>query len=253
MSAQLAHILRYPIKAISAEELPQVALSPACRLPGDREWAVLTEAGERHALASETNGAPDRWLPKSCFMRGVTSAPLQAISGGWQGDTITLHHPGRLDLSFDPASEGAKLIDWLRPLWPEGAPAPTRLVKGAAIWTDVSAPWLSLLSLDSLAHLAAASGTDPGHLRWRGNLWISGLEPFAERELIGKCIFIGDAELRITQHITRCHATSASPVSGQRDTDMPQQLDRFYGHTEFGVYAEVVNGAQIKRGVSVKL
>lgn len=246
MSARLALIRRHPIKSVGGEGLDSVTLQAARRLPGDREWAVLTEAGERHALASQTDRQPDRWLPKSCFLRGVAALDLQAISGGWQDDRLTLSHPRHGSISVDPATESQRLIDWLRPLWPSDAPAPTRLVRGAAIWTDQKWPWISVLSLSSLADLETRMGQALGTHRWRGNLWVEGWEPFAERDLIGHVIRIGQVELRVTAHVGRCDATSADTESGRRDSDMVSALDRLYGHTDFGVFAEVVTGGQIR-------
>lgn len=253
MSAYLAHIRRHPIKSIGGEGLERVTLTAARRLPGDREWAVVTQAGERNAQASETGGEPDRWLPKSCFVRGVSSPAVQAISGGWKGDRLALTQPGQPDLTIDPATEGARLIDWLRPLWPGDAPAPTRLVRGAAIWTDQKWPWISILSLSSLAALEAEVGHKLGLHRWRGNLWIDGWEPFAERDIIGRIIRIGDTELRVTDHIGRCDATSADTETGQKDLDMVATLERLYGHHDFGIFAEVVTGGEIATGDAVQV
>lgn len=251
MTARLAHIRRHPIKSVGGEGLGRVTLEAARRLPGDREWAVLTEAGERNARASETGGEPDRWLPKSCFLRGVIAAPLQAVEGGWHGDRLSLRHPQRPDLELDPETETADLIDWLAPLWPEAAPPATRLVRGAAIWTDQKWPWISILSLSSLAALEAETGLDLGIHRWRGNLWVEGWPPFAERELIGQVLRIGAVELRVTDHIGRCDATSADTATGRRDIDMPATLERLYGHHDFGVFAEVVTGGEIAVGDDV--
>ncbi|MDP5305940.1 MOSC domain-containing protein [Paracoccus spongiarum] len=251
MIARLAHIHRHPIKSIGGEGLGRVSLRAARRLPGDREWAVLTEAGERNAQASQTGGQPDRWLPKSCFVRGVAAAPVQAIRGGWQGARLSLRHPDRPDLDFDPETESARLIDWLAPLWPAEAAPPTRLVRGAAIWTDQKWPWISILSLSSLVDLEARAGQPLGLDRWRGNLWVEGWAPFAERDLIGRVIRIGAVELRVTAHIGRCEATSASTRTGRRDIDMLKTLEEQYGHTDFGIFAEVVTGGDIETGDEV--
>lgn len=248
MSATLAHIRRHPVKSIGGEGLERVTLAAARRLPGDREWAVLTEAGERNARASETGGQPDRWLPKSCFVRGVSSPAVQSISGGWRDGRLELRHPFAPGLVFDPATESERLIDWLRPLWPAEAPAPTRLVRGAAIWTDQKWPWISILSLDSLADLERRAGKPLGIHRWRGNLWVSGWEPFAERDMTGRIIRIGAVELRVTAPIGRCDATSADTETGRRDMDMIETLERHYGNTDFGIFAEVVTGGEIALG-----
>ena len=246
MTAHLALIRRHPIKSVGGEGLEQVTLQPGSRLPGDREWAILTEAGERHALASQTQGQPDRWLPKSCFLRGVAAHALQAVTGGWQGDRLVLEHPTRGRITLDPAHDGARLIDWLRPLWPADAPRPTRLVRGAGIWTDQRGPLVSVLSLSSLADLEARTGASLGTHRWRGNLWIAGWPAWAEREMIGHEIRIGAATLRIAEPVGRCDATSADTTTGLRDRDMLATLSGLYGHTDFGVFAEVVTGGTIR-------
>ncbi|MFC0200405.1 MOSC domain-containing protein [Paracoccus rhizosphaerae] len=246
MTARLALIRRHPIKSVGGEGLDSVTLQAARRLPGDREWAILTEGGERHAIASQTGGQPDRWLPKSCFLRGVACLDLQAIQGGWRDGRLHLSHPSHGEIAVDPETDGHRLIDWLRPLWPQDLPPPTRLVRGAAIWTDQKWPWISILSLTSLADLEARAGQTFGIHRWRGNLWVDGWPPFAERNLIGHVIRIGNVELRISAHVGRCDATSADTASGQRDIDMVATLDRLYGHTDFGVFAEVVTGGQIR-------
>lgn len=248
MTARLAHIRRHPIKSVGGEGLDRVTLTAARRLPGDREYAVVTEAGERNARASETDGQPDRWLPKSCFVRGVSSSEVQAISGGWRDGRLALSQPTQPDLVFDPETEQARLLDWLRPLWPAEAAAPLRLVRGAAIWTDSKWPWVSILSLSSLAALEAEVGHPLGIHRWRGNLWIEGWEPFAERDLIGRIIRIGHVELRVTDHIARCDATSADTETGRRDLDMVATLERLYGRTDFGIFAEIVTGGDIAIG-----
>lgn len=253
MTAHLAHIRRHPIKSVGGEDLGQIALQAARRLPGDREWAVLTEAGERHARKSQSDGEPDRWMPKTQFLRGVTGHALQAVKGGWQDQRISLTHPDRPALSFDPVSEGAALLDWLRPLWPGDASPASRLVRGAAIWTDSKWPWISILSLDSLADLETRMGQQIGIDRWRGNLWLKGLPPQAEADLIGQVIHIGPVELRVTDHITRCDATSANSETGSRDCQMLDRLQEFYGHTNFGIFAEVVTGGTIQIGDEVRL
>ncbi|RDD71770.1 MOSC domain-containing protein [Paracoccus versutus] len=251
MTARVARIRRHPIKAIGGEDLPRTRLHAARRLPGDRLWALLTEGGERHAGA-----VPQRWLPKSCFLRGAASAGLQAVRGGWgegaEGGRIRLTHPDLPDLDFDPEAEGPRLVEWVRPLWPQDKPAPTRLVRGPTGWTDVSQPWISILSLSSLADLEGRLGQPLGIERWRGNLWLEGWAPYAERELIGHVLTLGGVELRVTETIGRCPATSADPTTGRIDIDMPEALEAQFGHRDFGIYAEVVTGGDIALGDEVR-
>lgn len=244
MTGRIARIRRHPIKSVGGEDLGRATLRAAQRLAGDRQWALLTEAGERHA---GDGPRPARWLPKSCFVRGVASAPLQAVAGGWDEDAgqLSLTHPDRPPLRFDPETEGSRLVEWIAPLWPADKPAPTRLVQGPTGWTDVSQPWLSILSLASLRDLETRLGLPLGVERWRANLWIDGWQPWAERDLIGRILTVGGVELRVTEAIGRCAATSADTATGRIDIDMPQALQAQFGHSDFGIYAEVVTGGEI--------
>ncbi len=85
--------------------------------------------------------------------------------------------------------------------------------------TDSAFPSLALLSLASLRDLSARMGHTLSPHRWRGNLWLDGLDPWEEWGWIGKTIRIGEAELRIEERITRCRATSADPQTGVIDAD----------------------------------
>lgn len=252
MTATLSLIRRHPIKSIGGEQIAEVTLAPSRPLPGDRLWALLHEGGERHA-----DPIPQRWLPKSCFLQGAKSAPLQAIQGGWStleaNGTLTLRHPDLPDLRFDPETEGARLIDWVRPLWPADYPAPTRLVRAPTAWTDVSQPYVSILSRSSLSALEQAVGQQIGVNRWRGNFWIEGWAPQYERELIGQILTLGEVELRVVEPITRCPATSANSETGACDIDMPATLNRLYGHRDFGIYAQVVTGGTVRISDEVSL
>lgn len=252
MTARIARIRRHPIKSLGGEDIGRATLSAARPLPGDRHWALLTEAGELHA---GPDPKPGRWLPKSCFLRGAAEAALQAVEGGWGDDPdpapgapITLRHPDRPPLRFDPATEGERLVEWVAPLWPADRPRPTRLVAGPTAWTDVNRPWISILSLASLADLEARLGRPLGIPRWRANLWVEGWPAWAERDLVGQLLTVGEVELRVTEAIGRCPATSADSTTGRIDIDMPEALRTLFGNSDFGIYAEVVTGGAIAVG-----
>ncbi|MDO5656860.1 MAG: MOSC domain-containing protein [Paracoccus sp. (in: a-proteobacteria)] len=254
--AELAAIFRYPLKSLGRERLEDADLAPGQIIEADRRYAILHEAGRAHLIAPAATGpAPlARWLPKKFFLRGAAAPALQAVSGGMQGDRLALRHPGHGSVSLDPERDDSRpLLDWLAGLLPEGHPAPLALVRGPAPLADDARAVVSILSLDSLRDLEARAGQAFGMDRWRGNLWIEGLAPWAERELIGQEISIGAVRMRVQDQITRCAATSASTESGQRDCDMPALLQDLMGHRQFGIYAEILTPGRIKTGAPLTL
>lgn len=251
MTARLAHIFRYPVKSIGGEELAEVSLTAGAPLPGDRRFAVMHEAARQHLEGEDLR----RWLPKSAFVRGVAAAPLQAVSGGWDGKHLVLSHPDLPLLRFDPLRDEAALLDWLAPLWaPSGKAPAAKLVEAPQALTDVNHPWLSILSLSSLRDLEGRLGQPLGTRRWRANLWIDGWDAYAERDMQLHRIRIGKTVvLKLTERIGRCDATSVDTATGRIDVDMPKALQDRFWHKDFGIYAEVETGGTIRPGDEVEV
>lgn len=216
-------------------------------LPCDRHWAVA------HAAARLSPGGG--WAAKINFLRGVSGPDLMAITARLgQDGTVTLSHPRAGDLRINPdhAADADRLIAWLVPLWPDDRPKPERVLRADGFaMTDKAEPFVSILNLASNRALAAQMGRDLSIHRWRGNLWIDGLDPWQEFDLVGREITIGPARLRVDQRITRCKATTVNPETGQVDADTLAALRDGQGHQDFGVYATVISGGMVTCGDTV--
>jgi len=245
MSASVSKIVRHPIKSVGRQELSNVELSAGKWMPFDRIWGIAHER-------SELGGG---WERKVNFLRGVAGPGLMAVTAELDEitKTLTLSHPTAGKLSARPNSpdEGAPLIDWLRQIWPGDLPRPTAIYQGRDVHlTDVPDPWISLNSAASLKALSHRAGVILSPHRFRGNIWIDDLDPWAEAKWVGKTIQLGPVTLAVRSQITRCKATMANPETGRRDLDTLGLLDDL-GHQEFGVYAEVIDGGTLSVGDGV--
>lgn len=245
----VAHLARHPIKSAGYEMVGQAALSVGAAFPFDRVWAVA------HAAARLAE--PPAWAPKLQFLRGWGSADLMAVSctsDPAQGQ-VTLSHPRRPTESFRPddPADAARLIDWLRPLWPANRPEPARVIRvpGQAL-TDQDQPMVSINSLSSLADLSQRMGQDLSMHRFRGNIWVAGWPPMAELDLVGQEITIGTVRLQVEEPIGRCRATGANPETGLQDADPMAALEAAWGHADFGIFARVVAGGTVAIGDEVR-
>jgi uncharacterized protein len=201
-------------------------------------------------------GDANEWAPCVNFSRGAKTAALMAIEASLDDASghVTLRHPDRPILTFDPDGDTTAFLDWVRPLGPTDRAQPERIVSaGARGMTDTDYPSLSILNLASNADLSARMGTDLSPLRWRGNLWIDGLAPWTEEGWIGRRITMGEAVFEIPEVIVRCKATTANPASGVIDADTLGGLTSARGHQTFGVYARVVTGGVIREGDRVQV
>lgn len=248
MTGRLAHIIRHPIKSIGYEELPAVSLTKGHGLPFDRVWAIAHEAAAFDSPLTE-------WASKRNFLRGVAAPQFMAIRAHLTEAGLQLDHPGQGPITLNPdlPEDQRRLIDWVRPLWPENRPAPRAVerVMGTSL-SDMPTPYVALGSLGSLAHLSAAAGQDLSIHRFRGNLWIEGWAPGAERDLIGRRLQIGAATLEIDMPITRCRATCANPETGEDDLEMLDLLHALWGDHHFGLYARVVHTGDLCTGDTVE-
>lgn len=244
-AARVTALYRHPVKALGAEALARTGLRAGECLPGDRVWAL---AHERTAFDWD---AP-AWTRCSVFLRGATIPALMAVTTeGAPGGPIAFRHPDRPELTVDPDTpEGeAALVAWADPLIPEGLPRPRRLARAPGRgMTDSPAPTVSILSDASLAALSARVGAPLDRRRFRGNVWVEGLAPWAEFDLVGREVRLGTARLRVTERIGRCSATQANPDTGRRDAETLRALEAGWGHEDFGVYAEVIADGEVALG-----
>ncbi len=249
MTAHVAEIWRYPIKSCGRERLVRTFLTKHQTLPWDRRWAIAHEA-------SKFDEANPEWVPCANFARAAKAPGMQAISSRCDTDrgTVTLSHPRLPDITIDPDEDGAALVQWIMPLSPPDRALPTRVVRnGLRGMTDTRFPSISLINRASHGEVAAQIGRNISPNRWRANLLLDGLEPWEERGWIGKRIRVGQAELEVRKHITRCMATAASTRTGERDADTLKALSDGWGHQEFGINAEVVKSGTLSTGDSIEM
>ena len=132
------------------------------------------------------------------------------------------------------------------PSGPLGPPALVRRTGG--LW-DWPAAHLSIINLASVADLEGRLGRPIDPLRFRGNLMVSGLAPWAENDLVGRDIEGPEGlKLQVIKRIERCAATNVDPDSGARDMQIPKALMQNYGHLDCGTYCRIIAGGTLKEG-----
>ena len=245
MQRRLTHIFRHPVKAIGLEALESVMLSAGACLPLDRVWAVATEA-------ARLDGG---WARCGNFIRGAKSPELMAVRVKSQGGTsFAFSHPRHesITLDLDVPADAARLVDWVKPLCNPNRAAPVQIYRVPEVaLTDNPEPEISILNQSSRRALSEKAGLDLTMERFRGNLWLDGLGPWEELDLIGKRLSIGAVTVEVTAPIERCAAITANPESGRVDVNTLDVLEDGWGHRDFGVFARVIDGGQLQIGDAV--
>jgi len=247
---RLAAIWRHPIKGHGVEPLTAVTLAADRTMPWGRVWAIAD------ARAKITPGTRD-WAPCANFSRGAKSPRLMAIRARVDEarGRVRLSHPAAEPLDIDPddPEDARALVAWARALADPDRPAPAFVVRATTGMTDSACPTLSLLNRSSLAALGDRLGKPLAEERFRGNLWLDGLGPFEELDLVGRDLRLGAATLHVTEAISRCKATTVDPATGLVDADTLGALRAGWGHQHFGVYVRVKTGGRVARGDAATL
>ncbi|MDX2143802.1 MAG: MOSC domain-containing protein [Rhodospirillaceae bacterium] len=246
----IAAIHRYPIKSLSVEELKSAVLAAGRPLPGDRRFAL------RHA-ESAFNPAQPTWHKKSEFAVLVHDETLAKLHTSFDDATGVLHIALNGDTQFvgnvltEPGRRGAESV--INAVVKDRR-GPLQLVDAGVIaLADVEPPYLSFINLASVRELGERAGAVLDPVRFRGNVLVDGLPPWAEFEWPGQTLAIGSARIKLVRRIGRCMATAVNPVTAARDVNTLKALTDHYGHTDFGVYAEVGVGGTIKPGDKIQL
>lgn len=245
-TATVEELWRYPVKGLSPERLETATLTPGDPIPGDRRYAI--ENG-----SSGFDPAAPKHLAKMHFLMLMRNERLATLRTRFDDATTTLvietgHETIRGDLS---TREGrATIEDFFKRFMPSELRGEPKLLECPGFsFSDVDRRVLSIINLSSLAALEQRIGRPVDPLRFRANLHLRGLPPWGEFDLLGRDLVAdGGVRLRVVKRIVRCAATDVDPVTGFRDMRIPRALDEAYGHSDFGVYAQVVQGGALRPG-----
>ena len=251
MTGVVTGLYRYPVKGLSADPLRHVTLEAGQTLPFDRTWAI--ENGP-------TRLEPDApaYRPPSSFLTLKRDERLAALETRFEEDTrrLVISRGGRPVASGDLTTPvGRQVLEqFIAAFMADSLRGRPKIVSAPGhSFSDTREKRVHVISLRSLRELERVVGRPIDPLRFRPNVILDGPEPWAEFDWIGREITAGPVHLRITSRTERCAATNVDPATGVRDMAIPASLQREWGHTDFGVYAEVLNDGNLSVGDGLSL
>lgn len=251
MASTVAQIYRYPVKGLSPDVLTRTILAPGEGLPSDRRFAL-------HVGNTPFDVAAPEWLPKTSFlmlMRDERLAKLQTHFDDATG-VLTIRRDGKTVAHGSLFESHGRLVveQFFSAFMGAELRRTPRLIEAPGhMFSDVAAKMVSIIGLASVKDLERVVRGRVDPLRFRANLYVEGLAPWAELDWIGRTISIGGATLKIMKRIKRCAATNVDPVTAARDMNIPRSLQDAFGHVDCGVYAEVIAGGPLAIGDAVSL
>ena len=249
----IASLYRYPVKGLSPERVSAAALAAGAYFPGDRLYAI--ENGP-----SGFDPAAPQHQPKIKFLMLMRNEALARLRTRYEDAAATLvieaqdHETVRADIS---TKEGRLAVEaFMRRYVPGALRGPPKVLAAPEgfRFTDARSGFVSIINLASVAAVAEMVGRPVDPLRFRGNVMVEGLEPWAEFDLVGK-ILAGPSgtRLKVMRRIPRCAATQVDPTTGMRDLDIPAALMRHLGHVDCGIYAGVLTSGKLAEGETLSV
>ena len=235
----------FPIKGLEGACRDTVYLEAGQHFPDDRIFAI----GNGHARHAES--AAGAWQKKAFFLQQMNLEQLAELSCVFDGTNLQIHHRGKLAVEGDMNSpDGARDIEsFFARLVGHQIPGDPRLMRIAdGSYADTKDALISLGGTASVDRFASETGTRPDMRRFRLNIMLQTDIPFAESDLIGKRVRLGMAELKIVAPVGRCAAIDVDPETAVRGPHYLPVMERAFGHTDLGIFAEVVTSGAVGIG-----
>ena len=252
MTITVAKIYRYPVKGLSPEIMESVILGEGLALPGDRRFAMTLGT-------TPTDGPTIGWREKTFFLMLMRNEKLAKLKTAFdpEGGILVIERGGK------PVAKGnittpvgrAMIEEFFADYMGDEARGRPKLVEAepARTLSDHRNAVVSFINPASVKDLERVTGAAIDPLRFRGNVYLDGLEPWQEFQWLDRKISLGGATLTVTARIDRCAATSVDPQTGERDLNLVKDLQRGFGHIDMGVYATVTTGGDIATSDSLTL
>lgn len=247
--AQIASLYRYPVKGLSPEALPSVALKAGQTFPADRRYAIENGPGG-------FDPAAPIWRPKTNYLMLMRNERLAKLQTQFEDRShlLTIRQTGKVTVQGGlETTEGRGTIEaFFTTHFVSELKGPPKILSGGNhSFSDVARKVISIINLGSLKAVENIVGLSIHPLRFRANLYVNGWPAWHEFGLLGQNLNIGDARLKIVKRITRCAAVNVDPETAARNLDIPFALMHHFGHNECGVYAEVIAGGTIGVGDAI--
>lgn len=251
-TGRVVALAAYPIKGLSATPHTRIRFTAGQGVPHDREWALARPDGAYREGAREP-------LPKDQFFMLARDARLAGLATHVEpeGETLVVRVRGHdvLQTSLS-TSEGrgevqrffARVLDLPGGCEPLVVREPGRRFTDVSVVSDAMMHAVSFINLQSIRALEERVGVPIDPARFRANILFDGMPAFSELRLVGDEIRVGSARFRAVLNTRRCAATEVNPVDARRDLPIPRLLVQHFGANEMGVYAEVVEGAEVEVG-----
>ena len=260
MSAIVSSINYCPVKSISFQSVQNCKIKKDIGIIGDRIFAFAKglDLDEVKLFEKSPNERKGKW---NNILTLKNSAVLNKYNFVFNNNKLTLFLKNKKLLSVEVDHNtnyqeiSNKILELEKSLKP-----PLALMKNEIFpFFDTSLSKkigfinsISLLNIQSIKDFEKKSNNTVEPSIFRGNIYIDGVKPWAEREWLGKVITINNINFKVEKNIPRCVAINLKPKTDDNSVDLLQLLKKNYNHFDMGIFLTALEDGEISIGNSIK-
>ena len=260
MSATISSINYCPVKSVSFQTIENCEIRNNVGIVGDRIFAFAKDLDLDQAKLFEKN--PNERKGKWNKILTLKNSPaLNKYNFVFKDEKLTLTLKNReiLTIDINQLSEREKLSNKIIEL-EDSLKQPIVLMKNydfPFFDTSISKKVdfvnsVSLLNTQSINDFQKKIGKKIETSIFRGNICIDGIEPWKERDWIGKIIKINRVSFKVERNIPRCVAINLKPQTDDNSFNLLQSLKKTYNHFEMGIYLTALEDGKLVVGSKIE-
>ncbi|MDC0179503.1 MOSC domain-containing protein [Candidatus Pelagibacter sp.] len=261
MSVEITSINYCPVKSVSFQSIEKCSIKKNIGIIGDRIFAFATGLDQDKAKLFEKS--PDERKGKWNKILTLKNSPaLNKYNFEFKDEklTFTIKDKEILSIDINQFSEREALSNKISEL-ESSLQQPIVLMKNDAFpFFDTSISKkvdfvnsVSLLNIQSINDFEKKTNKKIETSIFRGNICIDGVEPWKERDWIGKTIKINNVLFKVEKNIPRCVAINLKPKTDDNSFNLLQLLKKNYNHFDMGIYLTALDDGEINIGNKIEL
>ena len=257
MSYLISSINYCPVKSLSFQSIESCEIKKNLGILNDRIFAFSRIIDSEKAQSIEKNPS-ERKLNN--FLTLKNSPVLNKYDFNYKDNKLILRLDGKelISISSDDVAQRSLLINRLVEL-ENSLTKPISLLKNKEFpfydtsHSDKVFNSISLINLNSIKDFEKKINRKVEFKRFRGNFYIEGIEPWEERNWIGKIIKINNVSFRVERNIPRCVAINLKPKTDDNALNLLKSLKKTYNHFDMGIYLRALNDGKVEVANTIEI
>ena len=261
MSANISSINYCPVKSVSFQTIENCEIKKDIGIVSDRIFAFAKDLDQGQAKLFEKS--PDDRKGKWNKVLTLKNSPvLNKYNFIYKDEklTLTLKDKEIFSIDINQSKEREALSNKISEL-ESSLKQPITLMKNNEFpFFDTSISnkvnfvnSVSLINIQSINDFRKKIDRNVESSIFRGNICIDGIEPWKEREWIGKIIKINNVSFKVEKNIPRCVAINLKPQTDDNSFNLLQSLKKTYNHFEMGIYLTALDDGKINIGDTINI